>query len=108
MKRQMSIRTVAVAAVLVAMNIILSRVFAVNIGPALRITISTTPVFLAGLWFGPAVGGICGGAGDLLGSLFQGYAPNPLIIASAILCGLIPGLMNNMCSATGSTTGRSC
>ena len=53
MKQQMSIKTVAAAAVLVAMNIILSRVFAINVGPTLRITISTTPIFLAGLWFGP-------------------------------------------------------
>ncbi len=95
MKQQMSIKMVAAAAVLVAMNIILSRVFAINVGPTLRITISTTPVFLAGLWFGPAVGGICGGVGDLLGSLFQGYAPNPLILGAAVLCGLIPGLMKN-------------
>ena len=93
MKQQMNIKTVAAAAVLVAMNIILSRVFAINIGPTLRITISTTPIFLAGLWFGPAVGAVCGAAGDLLGSLFQGYAPNPLIMAAAVLCGLIPGLM---------------
>lgn len=93
MKRQMSIKTVAAAAVLVAMNIILARVFAVNIGPALRITISTTPIFLAGLWFGPLVGALCGATGDLLGSLFQGYAPNPLIMATAVLCGLLPGLM---------------
>lgn len=93
MKQQMSIKTVAAAAVLVAMNIILSRVFAINIGSTLRITISTTPIFLAGLWFGPLVGGLCGAAGDLLGSLFQGYAPNPLIMAAAVLCGLLPGIM---------------
>ena len=94
MKQQMSIKTVAAAAVLVAMNIILSRVFAINVGPTLRITISTTPIFLAGLWFGPLTGAVCGATGDLLGSLFQGYAPNPLITAAAVLCGLLPGLMN--------------
>ena len=60
MKQQMSIKTVAAAAVLVAMNIILSRVFAINVGPTLRITISTTPIFLAGLWFGPLTGAVCG------------------------------------------------
>lgn len=72
MKRQMSIKTVAAAAVLVAMNIILARVFAVNIGPALRITISTTPIFLAGLWFGPLVGALCGAHGGFAGESVPG------------------------------------
>ncbi len=60
-------RTIVFAAVLVAMNLVLSRVLAINIGPTIRITISATPIYLASLWFGPLVGGICGGLGDLLG-----------------------------------------
>lgn len=38
------------------------------------------------------VGGICGGLGDLLGCLIQGYAPNPLILVSSVLAGVIPAV----------------
>ena len=75
MKQQMSIKTVAAAAVLVAMNIILSRVFAINVGPTLRITISTTPIFLAGLWFGPLTGAVCGGHRGSSGKSLPGIRP---------------------------------
>ena len=37
-------RTIVFAAVLVAMNLVLSRVLAINIGPTIRITISATPI----------------------------------------------------------------
>lgn len=83
-------RTIVFAAVLVAMNLVLSRVLAINIGPTIRITVSATPLYLASLWFGPLVGGICGGLGDLLGCLIQGYAPNPFILISSVLSGVLP------------------
>ena len=86
----------AFAGVIIAMNIVLARLVAINIGPTLRITVSQTPVYLAGFWFGPVVGGICGFLGDLIGSLLQGYAPNPLISISAILAGMIPGVFRHV------------
>ena len=79
----------AFAGVIIAMNIVLARLVAINIGPTLRITVSQTPVYLAGFWFGPVVG-------DLIGSLLQGYAPNPLISVSAILAGVLPGLFRHV------------
>ena len=77
MKNVNKVRIMAFAGVIIAMNIVLARLVAINIGPTLRITVSQTPVYLAGFWFGPVVGGICGFLGDLIGSLLQGYAPNP-------------------------------
>lgn len=67
--KKLNVKTIVFAAVLVAMNLVLSRVLAINIGSTLRITVSATPIYLASLWFGPLVGGICGGLGDLLGCL---------------------------------------
>lgn len=96
MKNTNKIRILAFAGVLIAMNIVLSRLVAINIGPTLRITVSQTPIFLAGLWFGPVVGGICGFLGDLIGSLLQGYAPNPLISLSAICAGVLPGVLRRV------------
>ena len=86
--KKLNVKTIVFAAVLVAMNLVLSRVLAINIGSTLRITVSATPIYLASLWFGPLVGGICGGLGDLL----QGYAPNPLILVSSVLAGVIPAV----------------
>ena len=87
--KKLNVKTIVFAAVLVAMNLVLSRVLAINIGSTLRITVSATPIYL---WFGPLVGGICGGLGDLLGCLIQGYAPNPLILVSSVLAGVIPAV----------------
>lgn len=88
-----NVRVMAFAAMLIAMNIVLARVLKIEVGPTIRITFSQVPIFLCGLWFGPIVGGISGFLGDLIGSLLQGYAPNPFISCSAMLTGIIPGIM---------------
>lgn len=92
MKKENKVKVLVFAGALIAMNIVLSRLLVLNIGPTLRITVSQTPVYLAGFWFGPVVGGVCGFLGDLIGSLLQGYAPNPFISLSAILTGVLPGI----------------
>jgi ECF transporter S component (folate family) len=48
---------------------------------------------LSGYFFGPIAGLLVGGIGDLLGCLLGGYAPNPILLASSCLLGLIPGLV---------------
>ena len=67
--KKLRIQTVVFAGVMIAMNLVLARVLVINIGSTLRITVSATPIYLAGLWLGPLVGGICGGVSDLLGCL---------------------------------------
>ena len=93
--KKLNIKTVVFAGVLVAMDLVLARVLAINIGSTLRITVSATPIYLAGFWFGPIVGGICGGVADLLGCLIQGYAPNPLIMVTSVLAGVLPGVFKH-------------
>ncbi len=90
-----NIKILVFAAMMVAMNIVLSRVLAIPVGPTLRITFSQVPIYLCGFWFGPLVGGTSGFLGDLIGSLIQGYAPNPFISLSAILTGVLPALMKH-------------
>lgn len=104
--KKLNIKTVVFAGVLVAMNLVLARVLAINIGPTLRITVSVTPIFLSGLWLGPLMGGICGGTADLLGCLIQGYAPNPFILVTSVLAGVLPGIMKNMHSMIKLIPGR--
>lgn len=91
--KKLNIKTVVFAGVLIAMNLVLERVLSIQIGNILRISLAKTPLYLASLWLGPMVGGICGGVSDLLGCLIAGYAPNPFITCSAILSGILPGLM---------------
>ena len=93
MKTRFSAQTLAIAGVLVAMNIVLSRFVSIPIGTSLRISVSSVPIILAGIWLGPVAGGCCGFLGDLLGCLISGYAPNPLLSVSAILMGVLPALL---------------
>ena len=93
MKTRFSAQTLAIAGVLVAMNIVLSRFVSIPIGTSLRISVSSVPIILAGIWLGPLAGGCCGFLGDLLGCLISGYAPNPLLSVSAILMGVLPALL---------------
>ena len=94
--KKLNVKTVVFAGVLIAMNIILTRILAINLGPTLRITLSATPIYLASLWFGPVVGGICGGVGDILGCFFSGYAPNPWILVTSVLAGVTPALVKRI------------
>lgn len=56
-KTTIETRTLVFMALLVAMQIILSKVISIDLGFA-RITISSLPTILAGLWFGPLAGGL--------------------------------------------------
>jgi ECF transporter S component (folate family) len=84
-------RDVAYAAVLVALGIV-TNTFALDTG-AHSITFTYTICFIAGHFFGPLVGAIVGGVGDIVGCFVKGYSPNPLILIGSILVGLIPGLV---------------
>ena len=77
--KKIPVTILAYAGVLVAMNILLSRVFTINLGNSIRINFSAAPVFLSGIWFGPFIGGLTGIAADLMGCVVSGYAPFPLI-----------------------------
>ena len=76
--------------ILVAIQIILTRLLAVNIGGFGRITFGPVALIMAGLWFGPAAGALTGLTADLLGCLMQGYAVNPLITLAAVCWGVVP------------------
>jgi ECF transporter S component (folate family) len=82
--------TVVSLGLLVAAQIILTRLLAVNIGGFGRITFGPVAIIMAGLWFGPAAGALTGLTADLLGCLIQGYAVNPLITLAAVCWGVVP------------------
>ncbi len=100
-KMKWDTRTVVFLGLLVAMQIVLARVAVIDLG-SYRITLGSVCTILAGLWFGPLGGGLCGLVADILGCILKGFAVNPLITVASILWGLIPGLMHPL--MTGSRT----
>ncbi len=85
-------------ALLIALNIILTRVLSVRIPlggvEGLRIGFGSLPVIFAGIFFGPTAGGIVGAIGDLIGYFINpvgAYMPHFTIAAA--LRGVLPGLV---------------
>lgn len=93
-------RTLVFLGFLVALQIVLARLIVIDLGGSYRITIGSVCTVLAGLWFGPLGGGICGMVADLLGCLLKGYAVNPLITVAAMLWGIIPALFRPLITGT--------
>lgn len=91
-KPNWNIRTIVFLGVLVAMHLVLTRVFVIELGFG-RISLGSVCTILAGLWFGPAAGGLVGFSADIIGCFMKGYAINPLITIAAILWGVIPALL---------------
>ena len=84
--------TLVCLGVLVAMQLILSRMLAINVGGFARVTLGSVATIMSGVWFGPAAGALTGFTADILGCLIQGYSVNPFITVSAMLWGVITSL----------------
>lgn len=99
-----NVKTLVFMALLVAMHLVLTRVFVVELG-AYRISVGSVSTILAGLWLGPVAGAVCGFAADIIGCFMKGYAINPFITVAAVLWGVIPALMKPL-FAKKSKTGK--
>lgn len=88
-----SVKTMVFLALLVAVQMVMSRVFVIELGGIYRISLGSIATILAGLWFGPAAGGLCGFCADLLGCFIRGYTVNPLITLAAMCWGILPALL---------------
>lgn len=91
-KQYWNVKTLVFMALLVAMHLVLTRVFVIDLG-AYRISVGSVSTILAGLWLGPVAGGVCGFCSDIIGCFMKGYAVNPFITVAAILWGVIPALV---------------
>lgn len=60
-----------------------------------RITFREIPIFLCSFTLGPVWGGLCALVSDLIGTFISnsGNAWNPMFAASAVLTGVLPGLL---------------
>ena len=86
-----NVKNLVFMALLVAMQLVLTRVLVLDLGPY-RITVGTVCTVLAGLWMGPVAGGTCGLCADIVGSFLKGYAVNQFITLASILWGVLPAL----------------
>lgn len=87
-----NVRTLVFMALMVALHLVLTRVFVIELG-AYRISVGSVSTILAGLWLGPVAGGVCGLTADIIGCFIKGYAINPFITVAAVLWGVIPALV---------------
>lgn len=96
--KKLSTRNIAYYSLLIALNVVLTRVGSIRIGGGgveiVRIGFGGYPVIFAGIVFGPIAGGIVGAVGDIIGMLISPMGPYmPHFTLSAALTGIIPGLV---------------
>ena len=95
MKKQTNISTKSLAycAMLTALSVVFARLIGLMPSESSRFSIEAVPIFLAGLLFGPLLGGCVGFAADFVGCLFSPYGFNPIFCIPPLLYGVFAGLM---------------
>lgn len=88
-----SVRMLCVAALLTALSIVLGKYLAIST-PLFRISFENLPILMAGIFFGPLIGGAVGAIADLVGCVLVGYAINPIITVGGVLVGVLSGLVS--------------
>lgn len=89
-----NIRVLIVAALLTALSGAVGKVISIDVMPFARIGIENLPVIMAGIWFGPFIGGAVGFGADYFGCFLKGNAPNPIVTLGYISLGVVSGLIS--------------
>ncbi len=87
-----SLRILCAAAMLAALSIVLGKYLAIST-PIFRFSFENLPVLMAGIFFGPVVGGMVGAVADLVGCLMVGYDINVIVTLGATLIGVLSGVI---------------
>ncbi len=85
-----NLRILCAAALLSALSIVLGKYVAIST-PFFRFSLENLPILMAGLYFGPVIGGAVGLVADLIGCVLVGYEINPIITLGGTLVGVIAG-----------------
>ena len=91
-KRTQAIKALVYSAMLAAISVVMARLLSFSVAGGVRWSLDKFPLFLAGMFFGPVMGGLTGFVADFTGSLMQ-FGFNPLLCVPAILYGLCGGLL---------------
>ena len=93
-----SIKILTTAAMLTAISIVIASLCKVipflNFGIGLRVTLENMPIIMAGILFGPIVGGCVGLATDIISCITAGMAPIPLVTVGAVCVGVVSGVVS--------------
>lgn len=87
-----NVRVMIISGLFVALSIVLGKFLQIPIGDSIRISFENLSLMMAGIFFGPFVGGAVGLGSDLIGCLLKGYAINPIITLGAVSIGFLSGL----------------
>lgn len=87
-----NLRVLIVSGLFIALSIVFGKFLQIPIGDNIRISLENTPLIMAGVFFGPFVGGAVGISADLIGCILKGYAINPIITLGALTIGFSSGL----------------
>lgn len=95
--KKFTTREIAFLALLVALNIVLTRIASIRIAiggvEGIRIGFGAFPVIFSGIAFGPYAGGIVGALGDIIGYFINPMGPYmPHFTFTAALVGILPPL----------------
>ncbi len=90
-RRGMNVKTIASCALLAAISVVMARLLSFSTPDGIRWSADKFPLFLAGMLFGPLMGGMTGFVADLLGSILQ-FGFNPFLCPPAVLYGVFGGL----------------
>lgn len=93
-RKKISTKALVSCALLAALSVVMARVLCFATPDGVRWSLDKFPLFLAGLLFGPVLGGLTGFTADFLGSIMQ-FGFNPLLCPPAILYGVFGGLMRH-------------
>ena len=88
----MTTKTITYSAMLAAISVALARLAGLMPNEFTRFSIEAVPIFLAGMFFGPIVGGCVGFTADFVGCLFSPFGYNPIYCIPPILYGVCGGL----------------
>ena len=92
-KRVITTRALAYCAMFTALSVVLARLLGLMPSESIRFSIEAVPIFLAGMLFGPVLGGCVGFAADFIGCLFSPFGYNPIFCIPPILYGVFAGLL---------------
>ncbi len=95
-----NLRILCASALLIALSVVLGKYLAVST-PLFRFSLENLPILMAGIFFGPVIGGIVGIVADLIGCVVMTYTVNPLVTAGAALVGIVSGLVARIATRGG-------
>ena len=90
---RLPIKALVTCALLVSMSVIIGQLSMIFANPTLRIGVARIPIVIASMLFGPFAGALAGFIQDIVGVAVSGLGFHPGFTLSAVLVGMIPGMV---------------